>query len=272
MTRDHRCGAHHTTRESRHRSSSVHRVLRRSMTIALALPLAAALVAGCSTFSDSGNVARVEDVALTDDDFQALLTELGAPEDQLLPAEAIRAQITTWIQEQLATAATAAISEDEIAEIYNAGVTSAPAMCLSVIVVADEDAATRVAAELTNGADFALVFAAENLDETLDPSAGDLGCITSDQVAQAADVEFVQVAAGLSGDNQLGTASLLDAQGAVFSWVVMDFQTFDELSSENAGLVSASVAAAAQLANADIFVNPRYGRFDVATGQVVALS
>ena len=56
----------------------------------LSVAAVAALTAGCSTFSDSNNVARVGDATLTSDDFQAQLTELGAPSDQLLPADAIQ--------------------------------------------------------------------------------------------------------------------------------------------------------------------------------------
>ena len=42
------------------------------------LPLTlAAVTAGCSTFSDSDVVARVNDVELTNDEFDARLTELG---------------------------------------------------------------------------------------------------------------------------------------------------------------------------------------------------
>ena len=230
-----------------------------------------ALTAGCTTFSDSSNVARVGDATLTDDDFQAQLTELGAPSDQLLPAEAVRAQITTWLQEPVAADDAAGVDADEAAELYDAGIEASGTACISGIVVEDRDTAARVADELTGGADFAELLEAENLDPSLGDAGGDVGCITSSQVDEAADIEFVQVAASLSADNPVDIAPLLDTQGNEFAWVVLSFRTFAELAPADADTVTAAIDTAARLANADVFVDPRYGTFDATTGQVVPL-
>jgi hypothetical protein len=230
-----------------------------------------ALTAGCTTFSDSGNVARVGDATLTDDDFQAQLTELGAPSDQLLPAEAVRAQITTWIQEQVAADDTQGIDADEAAELYDAGIEASGTACISGIVVEDRDTAARVADELTGGADFAELLEAENLDPSLGEAGGDVGCITSSQVDEAADLEFVQVAASLSAENPVDIAPLLDNEANEFAWVVMSFRSFAELTPTDAETVTAAIDTADRLATADVFVDPRYGTFDATTGQVVAL-
>jgi hypothetical protein len=248
----------------------VRRVNRR-FSLVLSVAAVAALATGCTTFSDSSNVARVGDATLTIDDFQAQLTELGAPSDQLLPAEAVRAQITTWIQEQVAADDTDAISADEVAARYDQGIDSSGSVCVSGIVVETQDTATRLVDELAGGADFAVLLDAENLDPSLGDVGGDIGCITSDQLAEAGDVEFVQVAAALSADNPIDTAPLFDQLGNEFAWVVLEFRVFDALSSDDADTVSTVINSAARLADADVFVDPRYGTFDVATGQVVAL-
>jgi hypothetical protein len=245
--------------------------VNRRLSIVLSVAAVAALTAGCSTFSDNGNVARVGDATLTNDDFQAQLTELGAPSDQLLPAEALRAQITTWIQEQVAADDSAAVDPDEAAALYDAGIESSGTICISGIVVETEDSANRVADELAAGADFDELLAAENLDPSLGEAGGNIGCITSDQLAEAADVEFVQVAAGLSADDPVDVSPLLDPEGNEFAWVVLSFRPFAELTPAEADTVTAAIDSAARLAGADVFVDPRYGTFDAATGQVVAL-
>jgi hypothetical protein len=245
--------------------------VNRRLSLVLSVAAVAALTAGCSTFSDNGNVARVGDATLTNDDFQAQLTALGAPSDQLLPADAVRAQISNWIQEQVAADDSAGIDPDEAAARYDAGIESSGTICVSGIVVETEDDANRVADELAAGADFDELLAAENLDPSLGDAGGDIGCITSDQLAEAADVEFVQVAAGLSADDPVGVSPLLDPEGNQFAWVVLSFRPFAELAPADAETVTAAIDSAARLADADVFVDPRYGTFDAATGQVVAL-
>jgi hypothetical protein len=242
--------------------------------LSLVLPAIATLSAGCATFSDSGNVARVDDAALTTDDFQAQLVELGAPDDQPIPGDAARTQLTAWIQEQLAATAddgTDGVSADEVARRYDEGVGSSGIACINGIVVADETTAERVAGELADGADFDDLLATENLDPSLGDVGGDVGCLTSDVIAEAAEIEFVQIAASLSTENPIETSSLLDPDGEVFAWVVLSFRPSAELSPTDLENVTATVNAAARLSSADVFVDPRYGTFDASTGQVVAL-
>jgi hypothetical protein len=249
----------------------VRRVNRR-LSLVLSVAVVAGLTAGCSTFSDNGNVARVGDATLTDDDFQAQLTELGAPSDQLLPADDVRAQITTWIREQVAADESVGVDADEAAALYDAGIESGGSTCISAIVVETEDTANRVADELTAGSEFAELLAAENIDPNLRDAGGDIGCITSDQLAQGpAEDEFVQAAAGLSADDPIAFFPLFDAEGNESAWVVLRFRPFAELSAAEADTVTAAIDSAARLADADVFVDPRYGTFDATTGQVVAL-
>ena len=247
------------------------RRVNRRLSLVLSVAAIAALASGCTTFSDSGNVARVGDATLTDDDFQAQLTELGAPPDQVLPADAVRAQITTWIQEQVAADDTDGISDDEAAIRYDDGIESSGVVCVNGIVVEERDTATRVADELTSGADFATLLEVENLDPSLGEAGGDIGCLTDDQLIEAGDVEFIQVAASLNADTPIDISPLTDQQGIEFAWVVLEFRTFDALSPTDVELVTTTINSAARLANADVFVDPRYGTFDAATGQVVAL-
>ncbi len=249
---------------------SVRRVNRR-LELVLSVAAIAAFTTGCATFSDSDNVARVGDATLTTDEFQAQLTEVGAPSDQLLPGEAVRAQITTWIGEQLADADTPGLDADDVAARYDAGIESSGTVCVSGIVVEAGDTAERVAAELEAGADFSALLEAENLDPSLGDAGGDIGCVTDQQVAEAPEVDFIQAIATLSADDPFATAPLFDQFGDEFAWVVLAFRPFAELSPTDADTVTAAIEAAARFADADVFVDPRYGTFDPATGEVVAL-
>ncbi len=247
------------------------RPVNRCFPLVLSVAAIAALTTGCATFSDSSNIARVGDATLTDDDFQAQLTELGAPSDQLLPGDSVRAQISTWIGEQLADADSPTVSVEDAAAIYDVGIGSSGTACISGIVVETRDTAARVADDLRAGSDFAELLATENLDASLGDTGGDVGCITSDQLAGAGDIEFVQVAATLSADNLVDTAPLFDQQGNEFAWVILAFRPFAELAPADVATVTAAIDSTARLATADVFVDPRYGTFDAATGQVVAL-
>jgi hypothetical protein len=251
-------------------SGSVRRVNRR-FSLVLSAAAIAALTTGCATFSDSGNIARVGDATLTGDDFQAQLTDAGAPSDQPLPGDAVRAQISTWIGEQLADADIPGISADDAAVLYDAGIESGINVCVNGIVVEDETTAVRLADDLAGGADFVELLTTENLDPSLGEAGGDIGCINSDQVADAGDAEFVRVIATLSADNPLAVSPLFDTTGAEFAWVVLAFRSFSELSPTDVDLVTTAIDSAARLATADVFVDPRYGTFDAATGQVIAL-
>ncbi len=247
------------------------RRVNRRFSLVLSVAAITALTTGCATFSDSSNVARVGDATLTDADFQAQLTELGAPSDQLLPAEAVRAQISTWIGEQLANADTPGVSAEDAAALYDAGIQSSGTVCVSGIVVDEQATAVRVADELEGGAGFGELLTAENLDPSLGDAGGDIGCITSDQVTEAGEIEFVQTIATLSADNPLDVSPLVDTTGAEFAWVVLAFRPFAELSPTDVDTVTTAIDTTTRFATADVFVDPRYGTFDAATGQVVAL-
>ncbi len=246
------------------------RRVNRRLALVLSVTAFATLTSACSTFSDSNDVARVGEATLTDEAFEAQLTALGAPTDQPVSADGARAEITAWIQEQLASEA-AQLETDEVAARYDAGFATSGTACASGIVVEDEATATSIYERLLSGSEFAEEFAAENLDTNLDASAGDLGCVTPEIVANGQDNPSVVTVAELSADDRLGVTPVLDATGSEAAWLVLRFQSFTELSDESLDVVTSTISAIAQYADADIFVDPRYGTFDTASGQVVGL-
>ncbi|MBG7604014.1 MAG: hypothetical protein IZT58_05155 [Actinobacteria bacterium] len=99
------------------------------------LPLALAAVStGCGTFSDNNAIARVNDTELSQDEFELQLSDLGVTDQDVVPLEPARAEITRWIQSAL-------VDEDQIAALYDAGPATSRVACIQAIVVEDSTAA-----------------------------------------------------------------------------------------------------------------------------------
>jgi len=241
----------------------VRRVFRRRLMLPLALFAVASVSTGCGTFADSDAVARVDEVSLSQDDFEATLTELGASASEPLDAELVRGQITSWITGQLADQP---IDDAAVRASYDAGYDTNGVLCLSVIVVEDEATADTVAAELDGGRPFDETFAESNIDQAQTETGGHLECVPRDVVDAAPEQPFIQASVVLDAADPVGTAPLLNTDGDEVGWVVVVFRSFDELADEDIAIV-----AAAQGSTADVYVDPRYGTFDGSTGQVIGL-
>lgn len=242
-------------------AGSVRQVLRRSLLILLPL---AAVATGCSTFSDSDAVARVDDVELSRDEFDARLVELGATDDLVVPLDPVRAEITRWIQSQL-------IPDDVIAEIYAAGAGEAGIVCVNAIVVEDGDVADEVIADLESGTPYLDVFASNNIDDSLTADNGGIPCLTSQDLADAADIPFMAEIAMLSGDHPTSAAPIIGVDGSEIAWVVLSFRPFEELDVADADRIAGEIDVTERATDADIFVDSRYGVFDAERGEVVGL-
>ena len=244
-------------------SGSVRQVLRRSLTILL--PLSIALVAtGCTTFSDNDAVARVNDVELTRDDFDERLIELGVGTTDVVPLEPVRDEIGVWIYEQL-------VADVDVGALYARGAAVSGVVCLRAIVVEDEATADAALAELTDGAAFASVFTANNLDQSLEPTTGAIPCLGPQDIADNADTPFVATSATMGPDTPLAAAPLLDTAGGEFGWVVLSFQSFEDLDAPEVAALASLVDVSDAAGDADVYVDPRYGTFDRDTGTVVGL-
>jgi hypothetical protein len=247
--------------------ASVRRVQRRSLTVLPAVVVAvglSAVASGCGTVSDRDVVARVDDVSLSREEFADQLVELGATSANIVPGDPARAELTRWIQSQL-------VDEAAAAEVYDAGTMESNALCIDAIVVADEATAEQVAAALDGGADFGQEFTANNIDTGLAATEGEVQCIVGEQLVAAGSAPFVQVAANLTAADPLGTAPIIDPQGTELAWVVMQFRTFADLSPEDVDVVVGVIPAGDRAADADIFVDPRFGTYDRTLARVVPL-
>jgi hypothetical protein len=241
----------------------VRRVLRRSLTILLPVTLAV-LATGCGAVSQRNTVASVDGTELSDDEFEARLLELGADPDSVVPLEPVREEIGAWINEQLAAGV-------DLAALYDEGPATSGVTCFNAIVVEQQETADDLVAELEGGADFATVFAANNLDQSLAETGGAVPCLGPEEITQNAGTPFVDAGASLSPDEPLATAPLLDTTGAEFGWVVLELRSFADLTEDEVARLPELLDLSDAAAGADVHVDPRYGTFDAETGTVVAL-
>ncbi len=244
-------------------ADNLRHVYRRSLTILLPLALAA-IASGCGTFSDNDAIARVNDTELTQDDFEQQLTDLGVTDQDVVQLEPARAEITRWIQSEL-------IDGDQIAALYDSGPATSGVVCLQAIVVEDSAAAAETVAELESGTAFEAVFQAANIDPSIAADLGAVPCITSADLESPEEIPLIEASLQLSAANPLGAAPLIDASGNEVAWAVIVFRPFDDLAFADIDVVTASVDVSSELADADVYVDPRYGTFDKSTGQVVGL-
>jgi hypothetical protein len=241
----------------------VRQVLHRRLSILIPIALGI-LVSGCATFSDNNAIARVNDIELSQDDFEQQLTDLGVSDQDVVPLDPARAEITRWIQAAL-------IDQDQIAVLYDAGPATSGVVCLQAIVVEDSAAASATVSELEGGTSFEDVFQAANIDPSI---AGDLGavpCIGRADLENPESVPLIDAALQLSTSSPIGVSPLVGADGEEVAWAVIVLRPFDQLGFEDIDVVTASVDVSSELADADIYVDPRYGTFDKSTAQVVGL-
>ena len=229
------------------------------------LPLAlAAVAAGCGTFSDNNAIARVNDTELSQDEFEQQLSDLGVTDQDVVPLEPARAEITRWIQSAL-------VDEDQIAALYDAGPTTSGIACIKAIVVEDTAAADGTIAELASGTSFETVFGAANIDPSIAADLGTLPCIPREGLDTSEEVPLIAATLRLSASELVASAPLVDETGTTLAYAVIVFRPYEDLGFEEIDVVAASVDVSSQFADADIYVDPRYGTFDAATGLVIAL-
>jgi hypothetical protein len=234
-------------------------------TLTLLLPLTLAVIAtGCGTFSDNNAIARVDDTELTQDDFEQQLLDHGITDQDVVQLEPARAEITRWIQSEL-------VDEDQIAALYNVGPGTSGVACLQAIVVQDSAAADETVSELAGGTSFEAVFDAANIDPSIAGDLGTLPCIPPEGLESSDGVPLIDATLQLSATEIYATAPLIGEIGQEVAYAVIVFRPYEDLGVEDVEIVAASIDVSSQLADADVYVDPRYGTFDATTGQVIAL-
>lgn len=252
----------------RGRAGSVSPVNRRVLISCLA---AAATLSSCTTFSDNDAVARVGDVELSSDELTALV---GGEDNLVIGAEAARAAIGGWIRDTVQAEGLydEASIEPATANLagprYDAGFLEGAVSCPLVLVTLTFDDAREARTRLNAGEPFAEVFAALNIDPSIAPTGGDIGCVDADGLALNPNDQTILALLELSADNPIVTRRLAPETESGTA-VVLVHRSYMELTDPQLDAVAIAVGAATVRADLDIYVDPRFGTFVPAAGQVV---
>ena len=265
---------------------------RRSARTALAtlvIFLILAALASCATFNRNDVAAQVGDRSLSSKSVEALAGSGGtaATGDQL------REQLTKWIRVTVLEAsngtpdpaapvtsadldarlsqAITTIAGDKARTIYESGLGGSPVVCLAAITVANIDDANNVLASVNSGTPFADA-AHQFSTDTVIAEAG--GIVKAQDGSECIDAGSINPAVTTAlKDTPVGHPIAADL--STFSAVLM-LRPFDELLPESKSLIASAAVSQEQLDAivdaAKIYVDPRYGRWDPATGSVVTLN
>ena len=217
-------------------------------------------LSSCATFNRNDVAARVGDRTLSASAARALVT----PDDQHTIGDLLRRQLTAWIKLDV-------IDEQQIRSQYAKGISGSPSVCLAAIPVASFDGTDAIMKALQAGTSFA---------DAARQFSGNSALASSGGIVLAEDGTECMPPSGLAPAvaEALKTTPVgqpIAADLDTFSAVLL-LRPYDELSFETRAAVGAASLSesqlAATLADAKIYVDPRYGRWDPVTLSVVPLS
>lgn len=251
------------------------------------LPLAAAaLTAGCTTFSDADAVARVGDTELSIAELDELLDGQQIPAEARNDLNVVRPVISGWIE---ATAIEnglfspdiiGAIPDEQLLALYRDGIDVAGVTCVRLIVTSsveagDTDAAEAAADRLRAGDDFADVFDEVNTDADLAAVNGEAGCFDINQFAELSEPS-AEIAAlfTLDAANPVAVTESSNIDGSPAGLVLVYREATDlppEELTQIIELIRQTSGVGLVVDNLDIHVASRYGTFDANSASVVPL-
>jgi hypothetical protein len=172
--------------------------------------------------------------------------------------------VVGWFASTSAFGTVAGPDDDEKAAFYEQGMVSNGIACVSHILVATEEEAEEVRADLADGADFPTLAQERSADTGTSAQGGVLPCTLLSTFATQYVPPFVDAARVAV----IGVPT--DPVESQFGFHVIRVRSFDEVSDELAAyFASPDFAVAVGIADSDVYVNPRYGVLH--GGLVVAL-
>lgn len=173
--------------------------------------------------------------------------------------------VVGWFVSTSAFDTLAGPDDTQKAAFYDEGIDSTGIACVSHILVATEDEAEELLADLRDGADFPTLAQEQSIDAGSGAQGGVLQCTLLSTFEAQYVPPFVQAARVA----EIGVPT--EPVESQFGFHVIRVRTFDEVSDELTGyFASPDFAVAVALTGSDIYVNPRYGALNDA-GVVVAL-
>lgn len=171
----------------------------------------------------------------------------------------------------------AAPTDAKIEKLYNENPSLTGAMCASHIVVKKKETAQKVVSMLSNGAKFADLAKKYSIE----PAAKESGGALQGETADGKSSPCMSILDYQQGFDPAFTRGALAARAGVpygpvktsFGWHVILLAPWDEVKDAALAIVASDPGpnlATGWLANADISVDPAYGRWDPATGTIAA--
>ena len=238
-------------------------------------------LSSCATFNRNDVAARVGGQTISANDLQLL----AAADGKSTVGEQLRYELTTWVRvsaietftgtaapagpltaEQITARTQKAIGLIDGARgkaLYESGFRGSPYICLAAIPVQSTDDATTVMAALSSGTSFADAARQYSTDATLASTGGVVNDQDGSECFATATVSSA-VADALKAV-PLGTPAVVDL---VTLTAVVALRPFDTLQPASQQLTAAQAIAA----DASVYIDPRYGRWDPASASVVPLS
>ena len=158
-------------------------------------------------------------------------------------------------------------SDDDLRASYDEGLDRSGIACIAVILTEDRATADDAAAALEAGTDFAEVAATYSTAPGAADDGGEIPCQGADQLAGVVPAELYSALAEAPVGEPVGPVE------TQFGWFVAVQQPYDEVADQDLATIWTAPISRFTRAAHDIEheVDPRIGRFDVATRQVLAL-
>lgn len=268
-------------------TGNVPRVLRRPRALPVSLLCSLCSVtalSSCATFDRNDVAASVGDAEVSIDEVAALQSG-----EEAVPGDAVREQLTVWIRtarlqqytDSPVGATFGSVDEPAIDQLVATLVDPAEAasrydqgggslLCPRAIPVATPESGTAAIEAYESGATFADVAAEFSNDPDIAASGGELAAIIGGECVPPDSLNPDLV--GLLTDIPVGSMVLQEFSGGL---LILQLKPFAELAADSQQQVASSLVTDADLAavfeDAEITVDPRYGRWDAATFSVVPM-
>ena len=256
------------------------RVVNRRLLTILFPALAAVAVSGCTTFSDNDVIARIGDAELGAEELDELIAAAGLDLGDgatTVNADVAREQIAGWIgstaqAEGLYVVDQIEPASDAVASArFDQGIETALIACPLAMIVEGPDAGAEAIARLEAGDPYETVFAEFNLNPDLVPVVGDIGCLPLQDLDPTAGDPGVDALLAVDASTQHAVGDLTELSDGEARAILVSFRPYDALPADYVATIRNVVGGLLVREQLDVYVDPRYGAFNPATGLVEAL-
>ncbi|MEO5974217.1 MAG: peptidylprolyl isomerase [Ilumatobacteraceae bacterium] len=220
----------------------------------------------------TAQLLAVHGQSVTEADRNLVLTQLEQDGQTSLLDPALKELIVELNSQDLALQRVAVPDTDDLAVMYSNRPAKLGAMCLRHILVATKSTAQKILNLLDDGEDFATLAGIYSIEPGATTTGGVLGdsnneCLALSQIQTQFDIGFTQ------GALQAKAGAAYGPVKSSFGWHIILIRPFAEISDSVTKLLATDpghMLLTGHLATASISVKSSYGRWNPATGEIVA--